>query len=254
MQQCPLSAANMKNFIYILLLLIFAPTVFGQEWRDSLREARKSYTSQDYERSLRQYRSAQKIAPKGIDLSDEMAQAAGKAGKYEQAEKIFAQSSSNKGSAIEKANIQRQIGNTRMHQKKYGEAIESYKESLRNNPSDKYSRYNLAEAMRKQKEQQDQQQKQDNKDQSGQNKKDNQSNKPENKQGDKEEQQKNNSGSQPKNQDGKGEQQSQNKTKLSDKKTERMLDDLMKKEMETKKKFEGSKSTTKGTKSSGKDW
>ena len=48
-------------------------------------------------------------------------------------------------------------------------------------------------------------------------------------------------------------QNQQNKSQLSDKKTERMLDELVKKEMETKKKLDGNKGkSSKNT--SGKDW
>ena len=41
---------------------------------------------------------------------------------------------------------------------------------------------------------------------------------------------------------------------LSDKKTERTLDELVKKEMETKKKFDGVKGSGTGVKRTGKDW
>ncbi len=257
----------MKTVIYILLLLIFSPELVGQEWRDTLMEARKSYTQHNYDKSFRLYRSAKKLAPKEIDLSDEVAQSAYKAGKYEQAEKIYGQSSSMKGSPNQRGSIHRQVGNAQMKQQKYTEAIESYKESLRNNPEDEYARYNLAEAIRKLKKQQQQQ------DQSNKNKKDPKDqdnpqdgkNQPEQKDGQKkndqpeqkksgQEGEQNQPQRQPSEQSSEQKNSSrQKKTKLSDKKTERMLDDLMKMEMETKKKFEGVKST--GTvKKSGKDW
>ena len=252
----------MKILISILLILLFSPKLLGQEWRDSLREARNSYANKNYDRSFRLYRSAQKLAPREIDLSDEVAQSAYKAGKYEDAEKIYAQSSSLKGSAVQKGTVHRQIGNARMKQQKYGEAVESYKEALRNNPKDETARYNLAEAMRKQKEQKEQTQKsqdnskkQDPKDQKDQKQDPGQKGKQQNQ---------NQSGQEKKDQQGQPKEQKsqgdaaqksaeQQKTQLSDKKTERILNDLMKKEMETKKKFEGVKSNGK-TKKSGKDW
>lgn len=221
----------------------------------------------NYDRSYKLYRSARKLAPKEIDLSDEVAQSAYKAGKYDQAEKIYGQSSSIKGSASQRGSIHRQIGNAQMKQQKYGEAIESYKESLRNNPRDEYARYNLAEAMRKQKKQQEQNQPQDQKKNSEpknqplKQDKQNQDPKkqdPQNQQqsqqqnGEKQEDQSRNSDQQQQ-QRSQQNQSSSKKTKLSDKKTERMLDDLMKMEMETKKKFDGVRST-RTYKKSGKDW
>lgn len=241
----------MKIVTFVLFLCIIVGPVFGQEWRAQLNEARKSFLNKSYEKSYKEYRSAQKMAPKGIDLSDEMGQAAYKAGKFEEAEKIFEQSSSNKGNAIQKGIVQRQIGNSKMQQKKYSEAAESFKESLRNNPNDQKSRYNLSQAMKKAKEQKEQQQKQgqgdksDSKSDPNQKPKDNQPSDKKNQQVSKDMKPAQN-GQQP--------QDANNQSKLSDKKTERMLDDLVKKEMETKKKFDGVKSSGSGVKRTGKDW
>lgn len=250
--------------------------MYAQQWRDTLMAARKSYIQKNYEQSFKLYRSAKKLAPKEIDLSDEAGQSAYKAGKYEQAEKMYAQSSSNKGSAAQKGITQRQIGNARMKQEKYAEAIESYKESLRNNPKDEYARYNLAQAMKKkaqqdkkqqQQDQKDQQEKQNQQNKDQQNKQDKQQNNPGQKnqpenqknQGGQENSQQKNQGEQPKDQP-KPQQENRdqnpsgnNRNKLSDKKTERMLDKLMKQEMETKRKFDGVKSSG-NTTHSGKDW
>ncbi len=76
-------------------------------------------------------------------------------------------------------------GNTFMRQQNFGEAVEAYKNALRNNPTDDETRYNLALA-KKMKEQQDQQN-QDNKDQNKDDKKDDKKDK---KDGDKNEDQK----------------------------------------------------------------
>lgn len=51
------------------------------------------------------------------------------------------------------------IGNTLMQNEKYAEAVEAYKQALRNNPTDDETRYNLALAKKKQKEQEDKQDK-----------------------------------------------------------------------------------------------
>lgn len=48
----------------------------------------------------------------------------------------------------EKHKIFHNLGNSFMEQKKYKEAVEAYKNSLRNNPTDEETRYNLALAKR----------------------------------------------------------------------------------------------------------
>lgn len=244
---------KMKIVTYIFFLFAFAQPIFAQEWRDTLREARKSFVNHNYEKSYKQYRSAQKLAPKQIDLSDEMGHAAYKAGKYQDAEKIFAKSSSNKGNASQKGNVHRQIGDAKMQQRKYDEAAESYKESLRNNPKDNKSRYNLTQALKKAKEQKQQQQKEQ---QQNQNQcQNNQSNGKPNQKSNPNQPNKNQSQPQSKSPSNPEKQQAESKTaKLSDKKTERMLDELVKKEMETKKKFDGVKGSGTGVKRTGKDW
>lgn len=216
---------------------------FSQEWKDSLSHARKLYKEGNYIESYNKYKSAQKKAPKNIDLSDEIGQSAYKAQEFEKAEKLFKQSSSSNGSKIQKAKTYHNIGNAKLKQKKYDEAIEAYKESLRNNPDDEETRYNLAEAMKKNKNSQKNQEnnKENNKEKQKEQEKQNNNEKQENKQN--------------KNPANKEENNSTNtqKSSLSDKKTERMLDDLAKKEMETKKKMGGNKSKSSTTKS-GKDW
>jgi len=48
----------------------------------------------------------------------------------------------------DKAQAYHNIGNAQMKQKQYSKAVEAYKESLRNNPSDEETRYNLALAQK----------------------------------------------------------------------------------------------------------
>jgi tetratricopeptide (TPR) repeat protein len=227
-----------------LLLFVFASFfVYSQNWKDSLTSARKLYKKGEYVSSLEKYKSAQKLAPKEIDLSDEIGQTAYKAQDFKEAQEAFNRSSSRQGSKIDKSKVYHNLGNTQLKQKKYNEAIESYKQALRNNPEDKQTRYNLAEALKKQKSQQDK--KDDPKDKKNKDKQENQEKK------DKQDSQ------DPKNQQNKqnneGNKEDEAKSKLSDKATERMLDDLTKKEIETKKKIGGNKGK-KSNKSSGKDW
>lgn len=244
----------MKNLIYIVIL--FCSSFAGaQEWRDSLKVARDSYKKEDYAKALKYYQSAQKKAPENIDLSDEMGQSAYKAREFERAEKIYQQSANAKKSQSDKAKTYHNMGNSRMKKKDYSGAVESYKEALRNNPTDDQTRYNLSEAIRRLKDEQKKQQQQD-KDDPKQNKSDQQKKQ--------DEQNKQNSGKDPKNkpnesQNGSGngkegkQNGGENPSRLPNKSVDRMLDQLTKAEAETKRKMGGSREESNAVKS-GKDW
>jgi tetratricopeptide (TPR) repeat protein len=237
----------------IAIIALFASALsFSQEWRDSLNVARQAYKQKEYKKALEYYRSAQKKAPENIDLSDEMGQSAYKAREFEQAEKIYQQSSGSKKDKAAKARTYHNMGNSRMQKKDYQGAIESYKESLRNNPNDEETRYNLSEAIRRLK---DQQNKDQNNDQD-QNKNDQQND--QNKNNGNNQDQKNQPKDRNKN-DQNGQQKDQNKneggnsSRLPNKSVERMLDQLMKAESQTKRKIGGQKGLAENAKS-GKDW
>lgn len=245
----------MKNVIYIVI--IFCSSFAGaQEWRDSLKVARDSYKKEEYSKALKYYQSAQKKAPENIDLSDEMAQSAYKAREFEKAEKIYQQSANSKKTSTDKAKTYHNMGNSRMQKKDYAGAVDSYKEALRNNPTDDQTRYNLSEAIRRLKDEQKKQQQQDKNDPK-QNQDDQQKKQ--------DEQNKQNSGKDPQNKpnesqnnSGKGgkddkPQDGGNPSRLSNKSVERKLDQLTKAEAETKRKMGGSRDESNAIKS-GKDW
>ena len=235
--------------VVFAVLVVFASFhSFSQEWRDSLVLARSSYKKGDYQKALKYYKSAQKKAPKSVDLSDEMGQTAYKAREFDRAEKIYNQSES-KLNKSKKAKTYHNIGNSRMQQNNYQGAIDAYKESLKNNPNDKETRYNLSEAIRRLKDQQKKNNKdnKDNKKNKDQQKNQNKNN--QNKDKDKNQQNSNNKN----NQSNSNKNNQQNKSKLPNKAVDRMLDQLAKKEAETKKKTTSRKGDNLGT-VSGKDW
>lgn len=239
----------MKVIVYIALLFV-SFQVFGQDWKDSLAAARKFYDQKEYGKAFEYYRSAQKNAPEGVDLSKEMGQSAYKNLQYKDAEDIYRQYANGEKNPSEKAKAYHNLGNSLMQQKKYGEAIDAFKNALRQNPANDKTRHNLTEAMRlKKEEEQKQQQNKDNKE----DQKDNQENKQnqQNQQNKNQQEQQNNKQS--------GQQSNQNNassngpSKLQDKAVEKKLDDLMKQESETKRRMTGS-NTSRGNSKTGKDW
>ncbi len=244
------------KFLISIAFFFVLNIAFGQQWRDSLEAARDAYQNKEYAEALKYYESAQKNAPENIDLSDEIAQSAYKAREFEKAQEIYRQNSENKKTNIEKADNYHNLGNAQMKKKDYQGAIDSYKEALRLNPNDKQTRYNLSEAIRQLKNQQQQQNKdnqkdQNNQDQQNENQKDNQNNQNQNKGNQGENDEKNNQNQGDQNQEGNG--QKKNKSNLPSKTVDRLLDKLMKQEAETKRKVNGSQGGN-GTPKSGKDW
>ncbi|MES2800828.1 MAG: tetratricopeptide repeat protein [Bacteroidota bacterium] len=233
------------KFITLIIFTAISSWTFAEGWRDTLEMARSAYRSNSYEKAYEFYQKAQKGAPKEVDLSDELAQSAYKSNKYKNAEDVYRQSASSASSKHSKARKYHNLGNSQMKQKNYQGAIESYKQALKNDPKNNKTRYNLSEAIRKSKEEQKKQQ-QNQKDQQ-QNQQQNQNQQQQqNQQNQQNQQQQQNKPGQPK----EGKQGSKN---LPNKAVERMLDDLMKAEQETKRKIGGNQGKPNST-NSGKDW
>ncbi len=244
--------------VFIFAILLLSSIVIGQDdsWRDSLDVARKAYKNENYGKALKYYESAQRKAPNDIDLSDEMAQSAYKAREFERAEKIYQQSSSSNKDKAKRGDNYHNLGNSRMRQEDYPGAIEAYKESLRNNPNDDRTRYNLSEAIRRLQDQQEKSQQQNQQESKDEQDQQNENNGDQNQgddqqsdqqgQGDKQQDQKDgNSNPNGSKQDGEGQ--------LPNQMVERTLDNLARKEAETKQRMRGGGRAGKPSKS-GKDW
>ena len=107
----------MKVVFSIFCLVFFALNSLSQDWKKELNGARKLYKEGKYQEATKKYKTAQKTAPKDIDLSDEIAQSSYKAAEFEKAEKVYNSSSSKKGNASQQAKTYHNIGNAMMKQK-----------------------------------------------------------------------------------------------------------------------------------------
>ena len=228
----------------LIIIVVFVSSLScAQNWRDSLSAAHSAYSEGKFREAHEKFISAQRLAPEGIDLSKDIGTAAYRNGDYASAEKAFHSAANKSESADERARKWHNIGNAQMKQKDYQSAMDSFKQALRENPTDDKTRYNLAEAKRRLKKQQEEQQKQqsnqdnqDKQDQKNQNEQNQQNSSDKNSQNDSSDKQ----NQQNQNQNGQSGQSSFSEAqKLSSKKTERMLDELMKKEMETKRRVHG---------------
>lgn len=247
--------------ILVLSFLICSGLSFSQEWRDSLEIARSEYKKKNYKKALSYYKAAEEKAPENIDLSDEIGQTTYKSGDYEAAEKIFEQSEGNNASKKSRAANNHNIGNSRMRKEDFEGAVDAYKESLRMNPRDEKTRYNLSEATRKLKKKQAKEQKQNSG--SGQEKESDDNGEPKPGEGDGDDKEEDENGdkrkpgdkTEPKSGDQKknGKPKKSNKSKLTDTTVEKMLNELLKKEAETKRRLGGGSEPGIRPKN-GKDW
>ena len=221
----------LKKQVAVLLCIICISSIsFSQSWRETLETARNQYAIKNYPAAYKTYQQLAKQLPTNIQLDAEIGQAAYKAGDYTKAAQYF--SKQKNAVKTKKARLNHNLGNAYLQQKNYQKAIESYKKSLRTNPSDEKTRYNLALAMQKQKNQQK------NEPKNNKNKQDPKQNPPIN--------------NQPKEDNQEKKQPEEADKQLKQNATDRMLDDLMKRELDTKQKQKGK--PNKSTNENGKDW
>ncbi len=207
------------------------------DWRGLVQLARDAYQAKEYQRALLFYETSIPALPVDVDLSDEIAQTQYRLKQYEAASSVY--SKKIYGEKEKKAKAYHNLGNIAMQQQDYKTAIESYKNALRNNPENSKTRYNLSEAIRRQKEADEKNPPPPPKDKD----KDKDESDPEKDKDKKDDQKKDPS-------DSEGH---KNPSSLSDNSVERELDRLMKKEGKTKRKIASLKEGRQGRTSS-KEW
>ena len=136
---------------YALLIFMFLQFLgLSQQWVDSIELARKSYEKKDYAHAEQIYTRQYKNAKKRGGLDEEIAQSNYRMRDFKKANQYYQRKCNAAKNKFERARLKHNIGNTWYKQGKYKEAIESYKESLRLNPNDEETRYNLSQALRQQ--------------------------------------------------------------------------------------------------------
>ena len=153
----------MLQKIYITAFLCLAVNVvFAQKTdRDYLRSGNKLYNDSLFIKAEVDYRKALEINPKSTDAMFNLGNALLMQQKAKEAMEQYESVSKIEKDKSKLAQIYHNIGVILQSSKQYPQCIEAYKESLRNNPKDDETRYNLALAQKLLKDQQQQQQNQD---------------------------------------------------------------------------------------------
>lgn len=155
-----------KIFLPIFLCVGLASTAQTMTEKDYIRSGNRHYADSLFEKAEVDYRKALELNPSstialynlGNALMGQIAQNPSKGGEALSQYTTAAKFETDK---TRLAQIYHNIGVLMYAAQKYGESVAAYKESLRNNPTDHETRYNLAKAMHMNKQQQQDQQQQE---------------------------------------------------------------------------------------------
>lgn len=143
----------MKRYFFLFVACLLSIATMAQADRQFIRTGNRYYRLQNFAKAEAEYRKA-------VAVNGENAQALynlGCALMMQQKDSIaveqFQKAGSLEKSALRKAKVYHNIGVVCQAHRIYGDAIKAYEESLRNNPSDDETRYNLALCKRLQKNQ-----------------------------------------------------------------------------------------------------
>jgi tetratricopeptide (TPR) repeat protein len=207
-----------------LLSAIFCGTLSGvaqtKTEGDYIRSGNKFYADSLYEKADIEYRKALEINPKSTDamynlgnaLFNQIPQSQEKG---KEAMEQYATAAKLESDKAKLAHINHNLGTLLYMAQQYPQSVEAYKESLRNNPKDDETRYNLALAQKMLKDQQQNQQNQDQQQQQQEQKED------------KQEQNQDQQEQDQKNQQQQQQQQQQNKNEMSKENAQQLLNAVM---------------------------
>ena len=164
----------MNKLIIITLFIISVVTVNAQQERKHIRKGNREYNNAVidsvttdttlYQDAEVDYRKALDKDPNNWNATYNLANSLLKQGKFEEATRQYqAVTGMDNDNKEDLAKAYHNLGNSQLKESKLDEAIEAYKNSLRNNPNDYETKYNLAWAQNK--KQQQEQQQQENQDQ-----------------------------------------------------------------------------------------
>ena len=190
--------------------------MFAQQKQSLLREGTKLYNDSSYSQAEIKYRKALEKDQDYFKSSFNLADAVYKQERYEEASSLFNALKDNASSKDDLAKIYHNLGNSLAKENKYEKAINAYKNSLRINPTDDETRYNLALTKKNKQKQEEQNKDQENKDQE-------------------------NKDQENKDQENKDQENKKKQDKISKEDAEKMLDAIQQKEKELQEKLQKKK-------------
>lgn len=155
-----------NKYILFALSLSFSVSVFAQKAeRDYLRKGNRLFKDSVFVDAEVNYRKALEVNPKSTISMYNLGNTLSQQQKFKEAMEQYVSATSIEKDKDKLAQIYHNMGVLFQSGKDYQKAVEAYKMSLKNNPKDDETRYNLALAQKLLKDQQQNQQNQQNKDQ-----------------------------------------------------------------------------------------
>ena len=146
-----------KKYIGLALLLLAAATSFAQKAeRDFIRKGNRFFNDSVYVNAEVNYRKALEVNPQSTVSMFNLGNTLAQQNKLQEAMEQYVAATKIEKDKDDLAQIYHNMGVIFQSQKDYAKAVEAYKQSLRNNPKDDETRYNLALAQKMLKDQQHQ--------------------------------------------------------------------------------------------------
>ena len=168
----------MKKFFTSILLSLLATGAFSQEFpeRRLIRQGNREFGKENFQDSEVSYLRALQKDSSSYEAGFNLSGAMYKQGRFEEAEKRFDRLSSIEADSMTRSSAYFNLGNSLFGQKKYKEALEAFKNSMRYNPADTEAKFNYAytKKMLENEENKDNQDNQDNQDDENQQQQQNQ--------------------------------------------------------------------------------
>lgn len=243
----------MKRILVTLVLILSVTALFAQKERWQVRSGNKAYGKGDFQKAELEYRRALDKDSASLrakyNLANAMYKNQNAEAALQMAGKMLSDSTGIQPSEKDMPAIFHNMGNYSLAQKKWSEAVESYKNSLRINPGDMETKSNLAYAQKMLKNEQDKQ------NQQNQQNKDNKDNKDQDKKEDKKDNKDNKQDNKDQNQDPKQDQnQNQPPPKITPQAAQQMLQAIQNKENETQDKVKKEKAKLLQSQQKEKNW
>lgn len=226
---------------YLFLVFMFCAVVAAaQPEREEVRSGNRAFSKGDIDKAELEYRRALENNPTSVFGRYNLGNALHKKGNSQEAQKVVSDLVDSLDNLSFGSKVFHNLGNYALDQKKYSEAVEFYKNSLRANPSDLETKSNLAyaQAMLKNEQNKDNQDNKDNKE--NQEKKDNQDN----------QEKKDNQD----NKDNQEKKENQPPPKITPQTAQQMLQAIQNKEKETQEKVKKEKAKVLKSKQKEKNW
>ena len=219
------------SFLLVVMFCVLA-TTYGQSKKKLIKEGNKLYNDSSFNLAEMKYRKSLEKDQDYFNAAFNLADAVYKQERYQEATSFFEALKDNAKNNQELSQINHNLGNSLFKENKIDQAIDAYKNSLRQNPDDEETRYNLAYAQKIKQQQQQQQNQDQDQDEDKEEKDQNQ------------DQEKKNDNKEQKENDQKN--QEEKKDEMSKEDAKKMLEALQQKEKELQEKLQ--KKKTKGQK------